>query len=286
MRIIENALEKLNEKCGGFDILQQKDGVTVARLHRKEGSRILKCFSGGASCREITNYRLLGSLGIPTLRVIKAVSDAFIMEDIASSAALRLGEERDMASPGIARALAGWYRLLHDNGRAYAAENGGGLYSEYDMFTAENIARVRRLSDTGGLNVWRALEAHTGAIAAFMRSLPVTLSYNDFYYTNMAVARDGGSAMMFDYNLLGRGYVYSDLRNVTYSLSPEAGEAFMEAYGGFDPREALLDDVVSPIVTLHMAFQREVFPEWGRQALDEFKNSYHLRLGALVDALE
>ena len=35
-----------------------------------------------------------------------------------------------------------------------------------------------------------------------------TLTYNDFYYTNMMVAKDKSSALMFDYNLLGKGYVY------------------------------------------------------------------------------
>ena len=72
---------------------------------------------------------------------------------------------------------------------------------------------------------------------------------------------------MFDYNLLGKGFVYTDLRNVTYSLSPEAGEAFLEEYGSFPTEEILLDDVVSPIVALHMAFGRETFPAWGEEAL-------------------
>ena len=37
-----------------------------------------------------------------------------------------------------------------------------------------------------------------------------TLTYNDFYYTNLAVLKDGTSAIMFDYNLLGKGYAYAD----------------------------------------------------------------------------
>ena len=106
-----------------------------------------------------------------------------------------------------------------------------------------------------------------------------TLTYNDFYYTNMVVARDGSAAFMFDYNLLGKGMVVSDLRNVTYSLSPAAKDAFLAAYGPFDPLEEMLDDVVSPVVTLWLACQRQSFPNWAVDALQEVETALPAKSG-------
>jgi hypothetical protein len=81
-------------------------------------------------------------------------------------------------------------------------------------------------------------------------SLSRTLTYNDFYYTNLAVRKDGTAALMFDYNLLGKGYVYSDIRNVCSSLGDEAQAAFLAEYGEVDRCEITIDDVVSPIAAL------------------------------------
>ena len=79
---------------------------------------------------------------------------------------------------------------------------------------------------------------------------------------------------MFDYNLLGKGYAYADLRNVMSSLSKKAGEAFLEEYGSYDPVEAALDDVVSVVCGLYMACQRKVFPNWAQNLLDEMETKF------------
>jgi len=47
-----------------------------------------------------------------------------------------------------------------------------------------------------------------------LREILDTLTYNDFYWSNFIVRKDRQAALMFDYNLLGRGYRYSDMRNV------------------------------------------------------------------------
>ena len=90
-----------------------------------------------------------------------------------------------------------------------------------------------------------------------------TLTYNDFYYTNLAVARDGGSALMYDYGLLGAGYAYADVRNVCSALRGGAREAFLEEYGPVDGDEARLDAVVSVLNGLISAYGRERLPAAG-----------------------
>lgn len=104
-------------------------------------------------------------------------------------------------------------------------------------------------------------------------SLTRTLTYNDFHYTNLVVARDGSAVLIFDYNLLGRGYVYSDIRNVCGHLgNEEARAAFRSAYGNYDEKEIAVDDVVSALTSLHIACQRKSFPDWGRELLEMVKD--------------
>ena len=271
---LQNEFKKLEIHPQNFTVLQDKDGVTMLRLEYFDRSYVLKYFEKPEFRRETELYRVLRKLGVPTVPVASSTDAALLLEDLAQSPVYRLGEEQDMADPAVARALARWYKTLHENGRAYAAAHAEELYDESDFFTRENIAALKE--KTGPLPAWELLEENFDALSQILRETPRTLTYNDFYYTNLAVARDGFAALMFDYNLLGKGFVYTDLRNVTYSLSPAAGKAFMEEYGDFSPTEAALDAVVSPIVTLHMAYGRENFPAWGEEALQEIQSSAYL----------
>ena len=118
------------------------------------------------------------------------------------------------------------------------------------------------------------LEQNYAAINDLLRKARRTITYNDFYYTNMVVAKDKSSAFMFDYNLLGKGYAYTDVRNVLSALSKEAGKAFLDEYSEFDPVEKALDDVVSVVVTLYLACLRDEFPWWARALLNEMDTTF------------
>lgn len=108
-----------------------------------------------------------------------------------------------------------------------------------------------------------------------------TLTYNDFYFTNLVVARDGSTALIFDYNMLGKGYVYSDIRNVCGHLgNEEARAAFLSAYGGYNENEVIVDNVVNLINGLHIACLRKNFPDWVNELLDMVRD------GKLSEAVE
>lgn len=249
------------------EILRHKDGVLTRRVFTGEHSCIIKTFENPEFAREIGNYRLLNSLNIPTLRVIAATERELVLEDIRENPNLRLGRGEDLRDPRVAAAIARWYRSLHDAGKMIDTE---GLYDESDLFIPENIRPLPALTGTEGWEAWDLLERHFDEIRALLDSLPRTLTYNDFYWTNLAVSKDAKEALMFDYDLMGRGYAYSDVRNVTVSLSPEAADAFLKAYGPTDPLESAVDEIVSVIVTLILAARREQFPAWAepsRQAL-------------------
>jgi hypothetical protein len=104
------------------------------------------------------------------------------------------------------------------------------------------------------------------------RAQATTLNYNDFEWTNLALSREVTSehrGIVFDYHLLGIGPAYSDYRNVTGSLEGLAREAFHEAFGPVDEREAILDAPMSVLYGLNVALERAQFPGWATGLLNE-----------------
>lgn len=267
------ALRELGLQNCAYTLLQEKEGIRVARVWRQGIPYIIKFFQAADFRREIANYRILAALGVPTLKVHAQTSSALLLEDAAHSPLYRLGTPEDLRDSAVARRIADWYRLLHQKGYAYAARHGADLYDEASVFTREAIAQIQQKTGTQGAPAWKALEERFAAIVQLLQSVPQTLTYNDFYFTNLAVAKDLSSAMMFDYNLLGRGYAYADVRNVTASLEEEARQAFLAAYGALNPLEARLDRVVSTVVTLHFACQRKTFPTWAAAELERVSTS-------------
>ena len=142
MQLIYNQLSQMGLTCDQISILQDKDGITVARVSCGTDSYILKYFQKPEHRREIANYHLLHSLGIPTIKVLAATDSALLLEDLACSPVYRLGNKEDMDHPAVAGKLAEWYRALHQRGYDYVAEHGNSLYDESDFFTLENIAMI------------------------------------------------------------------------------------------------------------------------------------------------
>ena len=163
-------------------------------------------------------------------------------------------------------------------------ENIAELYDETDFITKENIEFIKEKTGTQNLPVWKLINDNFDIIVSKIKSLPRVLTYNDFYYTNLIVTKDKTSAFMFDYNLLGKGYVYSDIRNVCYSLGDCAEKAFLENYGEFDKSEIIVDDVASVLVTLYHACQRKIFPDWANATLNELKTDYENKVRLLLNS--
>lgn len=56
-------------------------------------------------------------MNIPTLRVIASSDNAILLEDIDKSDVWRLGMESDLQSEADGRAIAKWYKALHERAR-------------------------------------------------------------------------------------------------------------------------------------------------------------------------
>lgn len=281
---IKQELKKLNIPYSTINLIQNKDGVIVARVQSDAKSYIIKYFQNENFKREIKNYQLLKTLNIPTVNVFGFTDSSILMEDVSQSDIFRLAINEDLNDATIASKIAEWYKLLHKNSKDFAENHSTELYVETDFITRDNIEFIKEKTGTQNLPVWRLVNDNFDIIVSKIRSIPKVLTYNDFYYTNLIVAKDKTSAFMFDYNLLGKGYVYSDIRNVCYSLGEYAKKAFLEAYGEFDKSEIIVDDVASVLVTLYHACKRKNFPSWANSVLNELKTDYENKVQTLLNS--
>lgn len=281
-KTLKRELAELGVSCGEISIIQNKDGIIVARVSCDAKSYIIKYFQNSEHSREIENYKILSSLYIPTVDVVSVTDSAVLMEDITKSDSLRLGTKADLDDACVACRIAEWYKLLHTSSSDCIKECGALLYDETDLITGENIEFIKEKTGTQSLPVWKLIDDNFDVIVSKIKSLPRVLTYNDFYYTNLIVAKDKASSFMFDYNLLGKGYVYSDIRNVCYSLGEDAKKAFLETYGEFDKSEITVDNVASVLVTLYYACKKSRFPSWANYALDELKGNYEDKVKLLI----
>ena len=255
----------------GAALIRSQNGVVVVRVRYGNGSAVLKYFENPVFRREIRNYEILQGLGIPTPAVLGKTESSLLLEDLSASKEWRLGREEDLGDPAVIRAVAKWYRSLHSRGAGYAARCGAGMYEEWERFTRDNLEALRERFGLRGNPGLEAVADRFEELRARLDAAPRTLAYNDFYYTNLAVRKDRTEALMFDYNLLGKGSPVSDIRNVVYWFSEEHRRLFFSEYGEPDPALLLLDEICAPVVSLVLALDRVETPAWAAEAVEELQ---------------
>ncbi len=263
-------LQKMAIYAKDIRLMREKDGIALfAVLGDNDKHYVLKLFENKTYRREILHYCQLQAIGVPTIPVVATTDRALLMEDLNFSQEWRLGVKEDMDSPEISCALADWYLQLHAKGKTLANDPTRQWYSELDYFNPEDIALVKARTNSEDAQIWKRIEEKTDLIQRLIQQCAKTLTFNDFYYVNLAVSRDEKRALMFDYNLLGVGFPAMDVANVRASLSPRAVEAFRQAYGPVDPVEEALVAVLAPITGVVMGAQRDKLPAWFDEAWQE-----------------
>jgi len=256
--------------------MRQKCGNRLYRVKCDQRSFVLKCFGQPAQATEVRSYALLQEIGVPTLPVYGQTENALLLEDLAVSPAWRLAEEVDVELPETGRAVANWYLILHARGEEFlagAARIPGFLRREADELDSHSILETGKKLGLADNPAWKLTAKHIRALKDAMRSLPETLNYNDFHWSNLALSRDRPlRAVVYDHHLLGIGPRYSDCRNVVSSLGHRAAQAFWEAYGSVDEREAILDEPVSVLYALQVAARRVHLPVWARRLVPKVES--------------
>ena len=265
-----------------FRLIRDKNGVYVYKCLYDGIPSVVKYFEKEDDRREILNYRILRENDIPTIKTLALGKASLVMEDISVSDDWRLGIPDDFEDTNVAKSLAQWYFTLHENGSV--APELDNLYFEYDSITKENLETlIHKLPE--GKELFEFVLVHFDRLRELIYQPSFTLTYNDFYWSNFVVRRDKKAAMMFDYNLLGKGYRFSDFRNVCWSISDDAKAAFTDEYYRMyfekyrrtrledEGAEKRIDDLAASLFTLIVAIiERESFPSWAEQTRSEALN--------------
>ena len=119
MDMLHKVFQQLEIHPSSCELIRSKAGVSVFCLEAEGEKLILKVFENPEDRREISNYHLLGELGIPTLPVMGYTEEAILLPDVNASEKHRLGVEADLQNVQVAKAIAKWYRMLHDKGRKF-----------------------------------------------------------------------------------------------------------------------------------------------------------------------
>jgi len=255
-----------------FQLIREKSGVHVYRCIYNSVPAVVKYFDNKDDSREILNYRILARHNIPTIKALALGDASVVLEDITVSQDWRLGIAEDLADTCVAECLAHWYFRLHERGTTIPELDT--LFFELDSITKENLHMLMQKIPEGE-ELFRHILTRYDKLKEIIYTPPFTLTYNDFYWTNLVVRKDKTAAKMFDYNLLGKGYRHSDFTNVCGSMSSDAATAFTNEYNslykeahGHDRNEAhkveaQINDIAAPLYALIVAFtQRENLPSW------------------------
>lgn len=263
MEIIRRELDKYRIPSDSeIKVISNKEGIIACAVYTKDESYFLKYFENVEYRREITYYKLLNNLGVKTIKVIDSCKTSILLENIKSSNKYRLATKEDMNHPEVVKSLALWYKDLHTKGYNHLLENSDvEFYSEINLLTSDNVSMVRLKSGYDNDDFWYKFEKSLTSVQEYIKKNK-TLTYNDFYYVNMVVSNDLKEAFMFDYNLLGEGLKYFDVRNVSYWLTDDNKNLFLQNYGTYNENEVLINDILSPIIGLVIAYRREIFPDW------------------------
>ena len=264
-------IKKFGKEPNNLEQIREKDGISLYRVRYGSDTYVLKYFDNDQGPAEPQYYRLLKGAGVATPAVVGLTDNSILMEDLASSLRWRLGTEQDMNDPVVAQNLARWYKAFHDTSEQILSQRDH-WYSEYGLLTVENLRNAALKTQSASEPVWELVVEHLDYLMEMIRKLHPVVNYNDFYYTNLAVGRNGLEAMMFDYNCMGKGYRAADIRNVCASLGMKAAAAFRESYGPIDEYEFVADDVISALTTLVMAAKYDVMPWWAEESIRTVKS--------------
>lgn len=257
-----------------LSLLSERHGHKVLRVSCDLGRVIVKQCD---SRIEVDKHALLEELGVPVPAIRFRDDNLIVMQDL-NEAPWRLAVQEDLEDCRVGEAVARWYRQLHELGDRYLAtqEWPDFLTSEIDYLSPAYLERIGARFELQRHRKWNAISQMLSGLVEWVRAQPLTLNYNDFYYTNLAFkeATEGNEneAIVFDYHLLGYGMVASDIRNVISALSPKAALAFRLAYGPCSEAQAVVDAPLGEISSLVMMLDRENLPSWANETV---KNIYN-----------
>ncbi len=249
-------------------LIRQRDNHSVYRLESDAGNFVLKYFYNAIPPKELQVYALLQKNKVPTLPCYGMTDNCILLEDLLSSSTWRLATPQDMEHWNTGEEVAHWYSLIHKVGYKLLshAESKPDFIKPWVTSVSLNALKIIESGlGSEGNTGWNLALSNCEALKAKYLSFPQTFNYNDFSAENLALSRathDKPKAIVYDYDQFSSGTIYSDWRNITYSLKGKAQDAFMMCFGRVDEDERRLDEVLSVLHGLMVASTRKLFPLW------------------------
>ena len=192
-----------------IELIHKKHGNRLYRIKFRGEYSIIKWFKVGDD-NEVKSYNLLNKLGVPTINLLGQTENALLLEDLDYSQDLRLATADVLNSCETGVAVARWYQKLHSAGEQFLSESEQisdflkWQIDELDSHILYNLGQHFNIQELPG---WQLAIDNIEVLRDRIKSLPVTINYNDFYWTNLALSREGlpRQAVMFDYHLMGKG---------------------------------------------------------------------------------
>lgn len=258
-------------------VIHEKHGNVLYRIKDDGKNYILKIFAQDNDTSEIDCYSLLKELNVPILEVMGFTDHLLYMEDILENPSLRLGEACDLEKEEVGRAIAVWYKTLHSKGKEFLKKNNNPIFlkREVEMINSEILEQLGKRFKVLDNKGWKLAIDNINELKNLGKDIEETILYNDFNWTNLCIEINNDKitgAFMFDYHLMSRGLAYSDVRNVLWMLEGRAKEAFIKEYGQINNKEKEIDEIISTIITLIGAAEREIFPSWGQDVIMEIES--------------
>lgn len=251
-----------NSKITALTEIRLKDGIFVGSVEIAEQKFVVKYFDNPQHAIEISNYKLLQNLGVPTPIIYHTTENLIVMENLNFNPNYHLAIAEDLKNKSIITALAKWYKTLHKAGEKIDVTK---FYSELDFITKENLLNLQTiLPECENLSV---MIKNFDKILHKIKSLPLTITYNDFAEENMIAGKN--FAMMYDHNKMGKGLRFFDIQNVCFMLDEDMKKVFCDEYGEVPEIEKLAYDLLIPFITLIMASKMPKFPNWANPYIEK-----------------
>jgi hypothetical protein len=238
----------------------------------------MKHFKTPSVAKEIKVYSLLQKNDVPTLSVYGITDNTILLEDLNLNTHWRCANEADMNLFSTGNAVVDWYQKLHTMGFEVIGKSEEKLeYLQFwiDAIDQKVLEKAGKTLEVTNYGSWKLGMENCEAIKIKYHSFPQTFDYSDFAAENLALSRGYQTrlrAIVYDYDQFNIGTVYSDWRNVTFSLKGKARDVFITAYGEVSEDERRLDEVLNVLYGLIVATARTKFPTWALRLRKSIEN--------------
>lgn len=272
---VVNELNKIGlNNIDSYSVIKESKETILYKITYKHKQYVMKYFLDKNNAFEIHWYEVLKDLGVKTMDFIYHTDKMIVFYDLDCNPLYRFGIETDLNNPSIAYYLGKWFKIFHQNGYRYLANNNMPGKNEFDYVSQKSIERLANsIQDNHGTN--ELLSEYFPMIERLFNSFRKTFVYRDFWFVNFVVSIDESEVFIYDFDKSGIGLAYSDILYMKMCLSESAQKAFMCGYGKIETTELEIATLYLDLFRLIYYFEHDYIedenpPGWVQHHLNKY----------------